>query len=298
MKHFYISTSYIDASAKLDKACEWLEGLGINYSPTRIGRYKNLFSVLAKHQYSNNLDRFYEEYTFPEWVNAAHESAELVRIYEGLNGHADQSLISRIRDSLKGHELFVFDNNDRSGRDFSFELSVASKFASRGLFVDFGHDADLRVTYDWGVLFVECKRPKSATKVQRRIKDGLRQLHKRYVKSDMPSKARGILALSVGKLLNNELGLLEATDSKELSDIAFAHNAAFIEKHKKIWQENVDKRTLGVTIILDTPGVLKDSQQLTTCHEVTMNNSVLPYTNNYRLMLDIARDVFAANSTT
>lgn len=296
MKHVYSTASYVEASAKLDQVCGWLEGLGINYSRTRVGKYKILFSTLAKHQLSNNLDEFHEKYSFPEWVNAAYETAELVRMYEGLNSYNDVSLNERLKDSLKGHELFVFDNDDRSGRDFSFELSVAAKFARQRYPIDFGHDADLKVQLNGGILFLECKRLKSAKKIQRRIKDGLKQLHKRYVKAEVPSYARGILVLSINKILNTELGLLEAENDEELGNKAFAYNARFIDEYKNYWQKNVDKRTLGAAVILDAPGVLRANNQLITCHEVTMNNSVPPNTNDHSLLLDIAHNVFAVRA--
>src|SRR5664279_2798696 len=98
MMHFYTSQTYINASTQLDTACAWLESLGINYSRTRLGRYRTLFSVLAKCQTSNSLSRFYEEYTFETWVNAVYEVAEITRIYEGLNKHIDPQLIPRLQD--------------------------------------------------------------------------------------------------------------------------------------------------------------------------------------------------------
>lgn len=230
MKHIYTSDSYVEASAKLDQARVWLEGLGIDYSKTRVGKYKVLLSTLARYQLSNNLNEFIEEHSFPDWVNAIYESAELIRIYEGLNGRVDMDLSYRLRDSLKGHELFVLDKSDRSGRDFSLELSIAAKFTSCGYFIDFGDDADLKVNIRNFVVYLECKRLKSKKKIQGRIKEGLKQLHRRYVKSKIPDRSRGLLVLSIAKIINAHLGLLEAENDQELGEIAFAHNRAFINK--------------------------------------------------------------------
>ncbi|MFT4924237.1 MAG: hypothetical protein ACI8WB_000315 [Phenylobacterium sp.] len=266
--------------------------LGIGFSKTRIGQYKALFSTLAEYQLADNLGGFYDHYSFETWVNAAYEVAELVRIYEGLNEHKDSDLVSRLRDSLKGHELYVVDSKDRSGRDFSFELAIAAKFCRYGYIVDFGHDADLKVQINGYDFFVECKRLKSSNKVQKRIKAGLSQLHKRYVKSNDPSKSRGLLMLSIAKTVNQKLDLLEASDSKDLAEKAFAYNLAFTKKYKKYWQERVDQRTLGVGVIFDVPGVLKASKQLIMCHEVTINNSVPDNSPEYELLCQVAGHVF------
>ena len=293
MKHLYTSSNYVDVSSNVDQACDWIEKLGINCSRTRAGKYKELFSILAKCQLSNDLESFYNHYTFEEFVNATHETGELIRTYEGLSNYCDPSLINRIKTSLKGHELYVLDNSDRSGRDFSFELAIASKFAKQGYIIDFGHDADLKVKINSENLYVECKRIKSIKKVRKRIKEGLNQLHKRYVKDEKPSHARGIRAISISKMLNQDLGLLVAADDKELGNKAYNYNERFIREYNKYWQENVDKRTLGVAVVLDTPGVLKNINQLTTCHEVTLNNSVPENSRDHSLLLDIATHVFA-----
>lgn len=292
MTHYYASDTYVEAYRKLGEACAWLDALGIEYSRTRVGRYEKIFGALARHQLAGTLGAFYDEHSFESWVNAAHEVAELVRMYEGLSGQFDPSLICRLRDSLKGQELYVLDSENRSGRDFSFELAIAAKFANAGFSLDFGHDADLKVQMNGFTFFVECKRLKSAQKIQRRIKDGLAQLHKRYVKSENPTMARGMLALSIGKTVNEKLGLLEGMDHKALGVNAFTHNRAFVEKYKVHWQDKPDRRTLGVAIILDSPGIISSSKQLVTCHEVTVNNSIPVNTPDHDLLLKIAGHVF------
>ena len=101
MTQEYSSQTFVAASAQLDKACAWLENLGINYSPTRIGSYKKIFSALARHQLAGTLSSFYDEFTFEAWVNAAHEVAEVVRMFEGLTGNNDPYLTNRLREALR-----------------------------------------------------------------------------------------------------------------------------------------------------------------------------------------------------
>jgi hypothetical protein len=257
-----------------------------------VGRYKSLFGCLAKHQVADTLEDFFQDYTFAEWVNAAHEVAEIVRIYEGLGGSNDRALSSRLSDSIKGQDLYVLDSNHRSGRDFSFELSIAAKFSRAGFQVDFGHDADIKVNIEGTGFFVECKRLKSEKKITARIKDGLKQLHKRYAKSSNPASSRGLLAISVGKILNSDLGLLEGEDSKEVGDQAFLHNKRFIEKYKDAWQGKKDQRTLGVVIVLDSPAILRRNKQLVTCHEVTANNCIPDTHPEYPRFIGIVTHVF------
>lgn len=292
MTHYYDSQTYIAASARLDEACSWFSRLGIKTSPTRIGRYQKIFSALAKYQENNTIEKFFENYTLTSFVNAAHEVAELVRIYEGLNEHQDASLVERLRDSLKGHELFVMDDKDRSGRDFSLELAIASKFSRAGLPVDFGHQADLRTAFSGREVFVECKRLKSSAQVKRRIKEGLTQLETRYAQSKEPTNARGLLILSIAKLINAELGVLEAQSHKHLGDLAFAYTRSLIEHHRALWQAEVDQRTLGVAVVLDVPGLVGKTKKLVTCHQVAMNNCGPIESPNYLLLEELSYHVF------
>lgn len=292
MKNIYSSQTYESASLELDKACLWLESLGINYSKTRLTKYKTLFSDLAEYQSNNELEKFYEKYKFEYWVNAAHEVAELIRIYGGLGRLSDDSLISRLKNSLSGHELYVMDTQNRSGRDFIFELSVASKFHKSGYSVNFGHEADLQLEMNGFTFYVECKRLKSLRQAQKRVKEGLKQLHRRYTKSSNPELTRGLLCVSIGKAINPSLGLLEADDPESLANKAFSHNAAFIERYKSYWgSSSLDKRTLGVVIILDVPGIIKSKNQLITCHEVTLNNCISTNSPDYKLLDHIANKI-------
>ncbi len=292
MKLNYASETYVSASAKLDNACDWLNKLGIEYSKTRVGRYKELFASLARHQLTGDLDRFFDEYSFASFVNAAHETAEVIRIYEGLSGQSNSEIVTRLKESIKGHELCVLDLDNRSGRDFGFELAIAAKFVRAGHSVNFGHAADLEVEIDGMKLFVECKRLKSQKQIQKRIREGLKQLRKRYGKSDDPKRSFGMLALSIGKTVNSDLGLLEATNPYALGLKAFAHNRHFIDKYKHIWQETKDKRTLGVAVVLDAPGIATADKKLITCHEVTANNSVPPGSKEFALFLKTISNVF------
>lgn len=293
MAHHYASTTYVGASAQLDRACEWLNAIGINYSPTRVGKYRKLFASVARHQLSNTLERFHEDGQFEEWVNAVHEVAEINRIFDGLSEQDGIDLVQRLKKSLKGHHLHVFEDDDSSGRDFSFELSIAAKFVRRGFAVDFGDDADVAVDIGSVRFFVECKRLKSALQIEKRISDGLKQLVTRYENAPTPAMARGLLALSIGRIANEEFGLLVGQNAKALADAAFRHNAAFISAYKSHWQLGVDPRTLGAVVVLDTPGMVEEEKKLVTCHEMTMNNSVPIDSDDYQFLLHVAGQVFA-----
>jgi hypothetical protein len=288
MHHQFESIPFSEYATRLDAVCTWFERLGIGYSKTRVGRYKELFTTLAACTARGTPEKFLEIYDFDSWKNAVHESAELMRIHEGLSRLNDGTLITRLKDATRGHELFVLDDEDRSGRDFSFELSVCAKFAKYGYEIDFGHEADVKVVYKGRDLFVECKRLKSQNNISKTLKKGLKQLHKRYSKSDNPSTARGFLAISIGKIINSNLGFVEAKDSSELGNSAFLYNTKFIERYGSYWLTPADKRTLGAVIVLDIPAKISSNNLLTTCHQIAINCGWSRHHENDILLRDIA----------
>lgn len=266
--------SFIDAAEELERACDWLKSLGIDFSRTRVGRYRALFSDLATAQLDNRFDVFDAKYSHAEFVNAAYERSELVNIYTGLQGLADTSLIGRLKDAIKGHELYVMDTADRSGRDFSLELAVAAHFARKGYSIDFDTDADMKVDFGEFHLYVECKRLKSPKKVEHRIKDAIAQLNRRYRLSRESALARGILVVSIGRIINNKLGQIVGKQHADLGIIAGEINRQFIHQYKHLWQKpGRDKRLLGAAVILDAPATVEGSGKLQMLHEVALHTS-------------------------
>lgn len=288
MAAYVSSQSYVDFSSKLQEACDWLSGLGVHYSITRLGKYKTLWDKLAELQRSGNVEQLFTEYSFPQWVNAAVESSHVIEIWDGLRKESSESLVDRLRSALRGHELYVLDSDDRSGRDFTFELLVAARFGRSGYRVNFSEAADVEVDFNGALLHVECKRLKSSKQVQKRLKEALKQLHKRYAASAIPSSARGIIGVSISKLVNPSQGVLEGDSPEAISAAASRYVARFINSFQKYWQLGVDRRTLGAVVFLDAPGILLPSKMLWTVNQVGVNNSVPPSSSEYHQLVAIA----------
>jgi hypothetical protein len=293
VRHYYASQTYVAASRQLDEACRWLDSIGVGYSGTRLAKYRKIFSDLARLQIADKLGSFLEKHSLDDWINAVHESTELVRIHEGLRDANDPSLISRLKSALRGHEMYVLDKDDRSGRDFTFELAVVAKFAKQGFPVNFDSEADVEAVVNGATVYVECKRLKSEKKIEERIKEGVKQLSRRYAASPDPSAVRGILALSIGKVVNSSLTRFQGRDAIELGAKASRCNAAFIERFGHLWQSNPAPQTLGTLVVLDSPGELLLEKKLTTIHEVMLNNCVPSDSARYSELVVIASNVFA-----
>ncbi len=295
----YSTQSFTNASDRLDAACAWLKSIGINYSPTRVGKYRKIFADVAARQQTQSFEAYSSpgnDSKFKEWINATHEVAEIIGICEALSSEQNEQFVITLKKALRGHESQILDNDDRSGRDFSFELSIASKFIKAGYTLDFGHDADIATNIENHEFFAECKRPRSHKKAAERISEGLKQLEARYESSKDPKNARGILVIAIGKVVNAELGLLISPSAEHLSDSAFAHTQSFVARYRGLWQGTTDPRTLATVVILDTPAIIESTKKtLVTCREVAISNCIHPSHADHEFMRRATASIFNPN---
>jgi hypothetical protein len=275
----------------LSEACAWVARLGIQYSATRLGAYERLWKRLAACYKSKNLDSFFDSVPFQTFLNAAFESTEIIETYKGMSHISDVAFGAKLKSAFRGHDLYVMDNDGRSGRDIGFELYIASKFAAKGMNINFSSIADVEVHYKGRKLFIECKRLRSRGEVRTRIKDGIGQLKKRFESSNEPGEAVGILALSVTKLLNPTLGSLKSDSVIEVSETAGRHIDQFMARYAKHWSDPTDRRFLGTIISLNSPCIIERKRLFLTSQELTVTNNVRHGTREFKHLIEIANQV-------
>lgn len=271
--HNASTQTYEKASQELEVICAWFQDIGIKFSITRVGKYRAIFAALTEAQRQNDMSIFYRRYKELDYFNAIMEREQLQRIYTGMVGIKEKELIERLKKCVRSHELSLLDTDNRSGRDFSLELDVAAKFVKAGYEVDFAHDADVSASKDGHTFYVECKRLKSSEQVKDNIKKGLKQLINRYKSSKNPTKSRGLLVLSIGKIVNQKFGYMEGDNIVDVGNNCALHIKDFMEKYSRYWA-GADQRSLGVMLVLDTPGVARDRRIPYSVHEVVFTNII------------------------
>lgn len=294
MNHRFESQTFIDGAAALRDACDWLSSVGIRYSGTRLDRYEILLSRLAELQARGDAELLLEEYSFSSFVNAAFEADQLIAIVRGLRHRVakDPAFAQRMRTALSGHELHVLEKADAHGRNFAFELAVAARFAARGVPVDFSGQADVEATFESRQVFIECKRVRSAKRVESRVKEALDQLEKRYDACAVPEDARGFAALSIGAIANPEFAPLEAPSDTLLSERMSLEVGAFILEHQRHWMGRPGSgRTLGVLVWLDAPSVIRSGNMLTMAHHIGVRPLIAEDTPDFDLLVRIAKTI-------
>jgi hypothetical protein len=244
---------------------------------------------LAEHFRRGTLDTAVFKRDFAHQVTALSEATEIMRIHKGLASLYSSGLRDKLQTVLSGKDGRPSPADFDPSRDTAFELLLASRCQGAGLRVEIGIGADLIIPLDGAEVFVECKRLKSPDNVRKRIKQGLKQLHRRYESATAPLAARGILALSITDLANPEHGLITGNSPEDVSEKVHRHVYGFILRQQFLWQHTQDRRTIGAFVELFAPSIIENENLFTTCHQFGVNNSCPQGTPDMSLLLRLAR---------
>jgi hypothetical protein len=101
-------------------------------------------------------------------------------------------------------------------RNVQFELSFASMLSRAGFSPELGEHPDVSIIVDGRVFLFQCKRLFTPAKLQTRIREAGRQL--RDDRKNHPATARGIVVMSLSRVLNPAAMAFRAPDSKTAHD--------------------------------------------------------------------------------
>ena len=267
---FQIS-SYTEVSRKFELVLQWLGSLEVPISESRVQSYESVINLLATAQIAGDYSPFEAKHSNHDFLNTSFEISQLIGIHEGLADLNIPEIKSRLTKAVSGNTLYSKDQIRNSGRDFAFELFVASIFAKRGASIELEGLEDVRLSFLNQEAIIECKRPRSVYSVARNVDRALEQIEKRYEK--LPT-AYGIVALSIDKLLNPDLGQLIVDSAEEASIVAAAIVKTFIKSYEHLWMRpEVDHRNIGCIVVLSAPAYVKSSKLTLSVHQVGMSMS-------------------------
>ena len=228
---------------QFDDACDWLTSIGLDHNRTRYGDYKKAIDIFTN---SNERGKSEEqlEHEFYSFLNAYAEIAELVRIKSVFSEHQFSNLNQKLKKVLAGSPFKNLSGNDNS-RDFLFELTIASRFINAGYKVDINQSADVVASTDGIIIYIECKRVKSAKQIKKRVKSANQQLKKR-IQASRTTGARGIVALHVSDIINPEYKMNLIDDPHKLKRINSDELQLFVENNEAVLKSKMTSKSLGV----------------------------------------------------
>ena len=296
-----IRSSYEKMYDKISDAASWLTDHGLRVEPTRIGEYKRVFGeILSLYQSGKFKDDKKREY-FPKYINIVFEVQELVYIYDGLSPLMTTDLFSRFKLFVKGPASYTDENIQTSSnvaRNIAFELLVSAKLASAGLIIDFGTKADLKFILGDLDIFVECKRPQYSHQLNSNIKGALSQLENRYKSHNGTNKPRGIIAISLTKVLNPKQDIFVTKNTETLQSSTERMMDDFHKEYKSKWFLPRDKRTIGVLIYFSTPTSVEDESIIAHSYQIDFTNCCDPNCEDTKIIRAIAKLLDDSGTTT
>ncbi|MCL6272290.1 hypothetical protein M3P05_20450 [Sansalvadorimonas sp. 2012CJ34-2] len=249
---------YIAHSKDVEKsyieACEWISSLGIDYKKTRFGEYERDVENFIK-----NKGKTPAEESIKIFNNAQMEASELIRLKETFDNFSTDEIIDSIKKTTSGQRFRNASSKDQS-RDFAFELGVASRFIRAGYSVDLRGVSDLVATIDGRKLYVECKRLKSYSQLEKRVKAANTQITNR-LKQDKSSKSRGMIALNITDIINADAKMIISETIEQYQKASAETLKDFVLKHRKTLSEKKQKKHLGVLTEFTTQGIIFDGSK-------------------------------------
>lgn len=185
-----------DMFAQYEEAKAWLEGFGIKVNPTRFQKYKK---VIEQSLRASSAPYDPEEDFNLLW--AIVELHDLLDIHQNLRQARDARIVESLRKVATGPTLLEDEQSDGGnihGRNFTFELYTASRFARAGFPVEFDTLADVSLSVGDSNVYVECKRVVSENNMDELVASACKQIAKRC--QGNPNDF-GIAAISISKLV-------------------------------------------------------------------------------------------------
>lgn len=163
---------------RLDEVIRWMGNMNINADISRYKSYiDDFYSPSSYDDYKRTGNSKKLEEKFKHLNDAAQECIQLVQIYDAFKNEKSSGFKNRLRKIVTGSDFFDIESPSDQGRDFLYELLVASWFKMQwGYNIDFSKTTDVVAYGGENTIYVECKRIKSSKSLERNLKKACKQL--------------------------------------------------------------------------------------------------------------------------
>jgi len=274
--------TYENQFSKLEKAEYWLDHMGIEIENTRFSEILRLNRLIVENQKQGTLNSLIEEYGNLKLWYALTEASSFIQIYEAFE--KEKSHIHR-RAKLKkmlGGPFLPWDENQEANniesRNTLFELETAAEIKKAGGKI-IGFD-DVDFIFKKTKFNVQCKRLHSEGNIKHNIEKAEGQFYRKMRKKD---NLKGIIALSIDKVVGKEEMMLKVRSPHEVNPFLSKISNDFLNQYRKIWNSSVNINILGVLLFVHVVATIEEEPYdlLTTCREIAFD--VIPRQNFYQI---------------
>ncbi len=225
------------------KACA--KSLGIRLHPaSRISRFEQQMNRFGSIKISEISQTDFDWNTFTE---GNRDLTEIAFICDKLRGLFPETIGEALKPLFDGSSLPSSDSKTFA-RDKQFELYVAALFAHSGFNISLD-EPDLRFEHDRIWYGIAAKRVTSASQIRKRVREAISQLER--------SRLRGLVALSVDRLLGIDIPRVVASSEKALDDAGATLVTKVLKEHgPAIAQLLLRPSAVGLIINLVVPAMI------------------------------------------
>jgi len=251
------TTPYPVILERLMEVMTFCSSHGLNFDGTRFEVYRQrierLIQEIGKGIIKETPPHLAEGLSDLEYFFPLTEAAEFGDVLPYLQTLDPSVLRKKIEVILRGPVLpSDEDLASNQARNFLFELTLAARLWRAGFHPRLGEHPDLICTVGGRELLFECKRPLSPKKVKKRINEAGDQL-RADLRIAAPG-ARGIIAVSVSKVLNPGDKLYVGPNEHSMRRGLQREIFTSAEKAEKVWQKFQGSRIIGIIFHVITPG--------------------------------------------
>lgn len=233
----------------------YLESKGLNARRSRVGRYVDFYEAYLA-------GKCEEQEIRDKLLFVIREMDEWIWIYRGLQCREPEGFLDLV-DIALGGPAFARDESDKTRpRNIQLELRVGSYFLQTGYTVSFAGLEDLIVNIGQYPIFVECKRIGSKKQVQKRAKEALKQLQRRYASARGVSY--GLVVLDVSRVIHPLQGMTSGTNELVARDGIRAQLAQMDQDSNTAPIFAKDRRLISVWQQAIVPTIHGDEEELAT----------------------------------
>ncbi|MCB0324020.1 MAG: hypothetical protein KDD69_10615 [Bdellovibrionales bacterium] len=273
-----IKETYQDARTELDDALKWISAWGVRIEATRLAAYRKGIKTLEDMWLQGKIKNFENPGGIEKALNDFFEAAEIVAIHRGLRGCSQPELKHRLSRLVKGPEYATLENprsSSNDARNAAFELFIASTVNAAGYVTDFAREPDVFTEDEARVLLIECKRPTAPCTVERNVNEAFDTLRDRFAVSDSKKPLRGLVALSIEKVINPGGFTLIADNFRQLEKRIDREFQRFFHRYRHTWLRRCDARVIGIQVAIRTPAIIRDINLPTAVSQLCSVNTTI-----------------------
>ncbi len=255
----------------LNEAKKWFQSKGIDTDNTRFAIITNYVELLAIEFEKYKAGQPHNFLALGNDIeNSVYEAEAFILIYRFLNHVQSRQFDKLLKIIVKGPDYSV--NEDPATnlhRNHLFELYLAAKLTEKGMTIK--HYEDIVFDFDNFEFAIQCKRPFNINSLSKNINYAYNQL-KRHNRLESEQRVRGIIALSVDKILGFDKFLDDKGDFKipkyedrhaVMKFITDSMDSMF-NQYRTTWSHLLNSKVLAIFFFFRFPVIIISENNLLT----------------------------------